>query len=217
MKTFKTSRSLYLETFVSTLPGFERERLFFIMVNQEIWKDVLNFSGRYEVSNLGQVRSVERRVNVAIKNQTFILIKSIILKQYIDEYGYYGITLGFRLNGKTKSKRKTVHRLVAEAFIDNPQNLAQVNHIDGNKKNNSVSNLEWVTNEENIRKGVELRLFQYGEKHHAVTLTKTQVKEIRQKYIPMVYSSLKLAKEYGVSKPTILNIVKFKTWKYENE
>lgn len=90
----------------------------------EIWKDVVGYEGRYQVSNLGKIASSRHELNQATNNR-----------------GYKTVSL--YKNGKTQ--RKTVHRLVADAFIPNPFNFPQINHIDENKENNSVSNLEWCT------------------------------------------------------------------------
>ena len=100
---------------------------------QEIWKDVSGFNGKYQVSNLGNVKSFNRRFH---KGEPFML------KLRDGGKGYYKVVL----YGDNNQKRQVeIHRLVAETFIPNPLNLNCVNHIDGNKTNNSVSNLEWCT------------------------------------------------------------------------
>lgn len=103
------------------------------------WKTIQGYE-QYEVSNEGQVRN--RKTGK-------------ILKQWKDKGGYLLVTL-FR-NGK--QKWYLVHRLVAQAFIPNPNNLATVNHIDHNKENNSVSNLEWMSLEDNIRDGKNKKVY----------------------------------------------------------
>lgn len=106
-----------------------------------------------------------------------------------------------------------VHRLVAEAFIPNPENKPQVNHIDGNRENNTVQNLEWCTNRENRDHAIKNHLtIPMGEKHHNAKLTWKQIEEIRQKYIPRVYSQRKLASEYGVDQATIWAVLQKQTW-----
>lgn len=103
---------------------------------EEIWKDVVGYEGLYKVSNLGRVKSLKGYHR-----------KDCILKLRNNLYGY--LTVG--LSKHNKSKRIKVHRLVAETFIPNPQNYEQVNHIDGNKLNNNVLNLEWCNRSYNMK------------------------------------------------------------------
>lgn len=110
-------------------------------MQSEIWKPVVGYEGLYEVSNTGKVRSLERITTVGRRG----IGKE--LKQYLLPCGYLDVSLSN--SGKIKHKR--VHRLVADAFCENPDGKDEVNHIDGNKKNNSASNLEWVTAAENKR------------------------------------------------------------------
>ena len=105
---------------------------------QEIWKDIKGFEGKYKISNLGRVYS--------IKN-------NIILKQGYDGKKYSTVSLYNK-----KQFHFKIHRLVAEAFIPNPDNLPQINHIDGNKQNNCVDNLEWCTCSHNIKEAYRLGL-----------------------------------------------------------
>lgn len=103
------------------------------MNENEVWKDVKDYEGLYQVSDRGNVYSVERMDSRGYK------ISGRILKPWYDRYGYIQVSL--RKNGIKKNKR--VHRLVAEAFIPNPEKLPQVNHKDENPSNNELSNLEW--------------------------------------------------------------------------
>ena len=116
-------------------------------------------------------------------------------------------------NGKYKSKM--IHRLVAKYFLDNYSDNLQVNHIDGNKENNNVSNLEMVTQTENMRHAVKMGLHVSlkGEEYWCSKLTEKEVKEIREKYIPYVYTQKMLAEEYGVSKSDIKLIISKNIWK----
>ena len=118
---------------------------------QEIWKDVKGYEGKYQVSNLGHARSLDRRIKINGKNQVKSYecnktIRGKLLKLKETKYGYIQMIA----RDKKETKYLYIHRLVAEAFIPNPENKPHVNHIDSNKKNNCVSNLEWVTPKENV-------------------------------------------------------------------
>ena len=100
----------------------------------EIWKAVPGYEGLYEVSNCGRVRSLDRWVKGSFAGKR--LMKGRILKVGVASNGYCMVVL-------TKGHAKTVHRLVAKAFIPNPDNLPMINHKDEDKTNNHVDNLEW--------------------------------------------------------------------------
>ena len=115
---------------------------------QEIWKDIPNFEGLYQISNYGRVKTLEKYVSSGIKNNNQVRRKSKLLKQY-NKQGYLQVSL-------SKNHRRyyfNVQRLVAIAFIPNPNNLPQVNHIDENPLNNNVENLEWCTAKYNCNYG----------------------------------------------------------------
>lgn len=109
---------------------------------KEIWKDIKNYEGLYQISNFGKVKSVKRVVK---RGDNFKPVNERILKHYLHK-GYPEVVLS--KEGKTKTH--SIHRLVAEVFIPNPNNYPCVNHKDENPKNNYVDNLEWCTYSYNI-------------------------------------------------------------------
>lgn len=117
-------------------------------------------------------------------------------------------------NGKMKSV--VIHRLVAKHFSLDFNPLMHVNHIDGIKTNNNISNLEMVTQSGNMQHAVTngLLVNPVGEDHWCAKLTEEKVKEIKDKYIPRIYTQNMLAKEYGVSREAIKCILYNKTWKF---
>ena len=116
-------------------------------MKSEIWKDIVGFEGLYEISSKGRVKSLEREIDTKWGNTR--PLKGRILKPQLDKYGY----LYVHLFKDKKNYHKTIHRLVATAFIPNPNNYPQVNHKDEDKTNNCVENLEWCDNTYNINYG----------------------------------------------------------------
>jgi len=125
------------------------------MKRKEIWKPIKGFENYYIISSLGCVKSVERKVKW---KEVKVLIKSRIISQQ-DHYKGYKLVCLWK-NGRPKMM--TVHRLVALAFKRNPLNKKEVNHKDGNKKNNCASNLEWVTTKENAMHAHKMGLRKYN-------------------------------------------------------
>lgn len=128
-----------------------------------------------------------------------------------DRRGYLYINLC--KNGKYKSK--SIHRLVAKHFLDNYSEQLEVNHKDGIKTNNNVSNLEMVTRTENIRHAVKNGLHKSltCEEHWCSKLTKEDVENIRREYIPGVVTQEVLSEKYGVSRSEISHIINNRYWK----
>lgn len=175
---------------------------FFIFM-KEIKKDIVGYEGIYAITNTGKVWSYPRWHN---RNGKFLSPKN-------NGNGY--LYVGLQKNGMVKYIG--IHRLVAIAFIANPLNKKYVNHIDTNKKNNNVSNLEWCTAKENCLHTIKSGHSTTGIKNPNNKLTEKQVLEIREKYIR--YSKWRsnskiLSKEYCVSQGTIVNIVFHYQWKH---
>ena len=145
---------------------------------------------------------------VVFKSGDVFNLHGVKMVGMIDRCGYRELIL----NGKNHR----VHRLVAEMFIPNPNNLPCVNHKDGNKLNNSVDNLEWCTHSENMIHAYQTGLEQprCGEQHHAHKLTEDAVKYIKQLYVKRdkEFGAVALAKKFNVDRTTIHDIVRGKTW-----
>jgi hypothetical protein len=170
------------------------------LVKMTEWRAIKGYEGLYEVSDTGLVRSLDRtdRLN---------RFKRGAIKATCDNgRGYLCVNL--KANGK--QAQKTVHRLVATAFIANPDNLPEVNHIDGNKVNNSVSNLEWCNRADNLKhafkNGLNKQCKGLDNKQH--TLSKEAVIFIRNNAKPYDknYSYAELARKFNVSEPTIKKV-----------
>lgn len=169
----------------------------------EVWRDVKGFKGLYKISNLGRILSCKRVINK--NNGRKMTVKEKIRKPIISNCGYEIIYL--HKNGSYKIK--SIHRLVAEHFLNRNNKRTQVNHKDGNKLNNRVSNLEWCTAKENINHSFSLGLSnaRKGELSHFHKLKDFQVNEIRRLYKNKEFKQIELANMYGVSQPHISAIV----------
>lgn len=132
----------------------------------EIWKQVDGYGGYYEVSNLGRVRSKERVTD--IQSYCHIVRKPKILKGQFNG-NYFRVVMSY----EGKYRQVLIHRLVAEAFLPNPNNLPEINHKDEDKTNNNVSNLEWCTRLYNINYGTK-------KKRHSEFMTKTKGRRVCQ-------------------------------------
>lgn len=156
---------------------------------EEFWKQTEYEN--YEISNLGNLR-----------NKT---TKS--LRKWSMANGYYKCVLSLGARGKIATVY--AHRLVAKAFIPNPNNLPQVNHKDGNKLNNCVENLEWVTNQENQIHARDNGLTISGEKHKWAKLTQKQINFIKEN---QNISCTELGRMFRVHRTTISKIKHQHSW-----
>ena len=162
-------------------------------MTNEIWKDIEGYEGLYQVSTCGNVKSLPK----VRRNGTGTYIqKEKLLKPSNTSTGYKKVELC--KDGKRKSFK--VHRLVAQAFIPNPENKREVNHIDGNKHNNNVNNLEWVTSSEN-----KLHAF---EMHLNPTKRDLDEEKIIRMYCEEKMSIHQIAKEFNVADCAIIRRLK---------
>lgn len=176
-----------------------------------LWKAVKNYEGVYEVSNTGDLRSKDRKV------KTWFGIRTCEGKPICGEINRDGYRRVHMSDARTgKKDRVYLHRLVAGAFIENPLNKPCVNHKDGDKLNNSVDNLEWVTHQENVIHEYATGLCKgpTGESGGGHKLTEKQVLTIRNSHKENILTRKEMARMFDVSYRTILEICLRRTWRY---
>ena len=163
--------------------------------DSEVWVNIAEYGDKYQICNIGE----------KVRNK-----KGKILYTQIHSNKYYMV----QLCQKGKMKLHTIHRLKAIAFVPNPNNLDCVNHIDGIRTNNDVSNYEWVTKKENIKHGY-LRSISENRKHNLnQRFMKDDIIEIRDMFKNGIRRAT-ISKIYSVNATTIDDIVKRYTWDYE--
>lgn len=178
---------------------------------REEWKSIRGYKGYYEASNLGRIRSLDRWVKD--KNNKPMFFKGKLLSNRgLDKDGYV-------LNILVKSgERKTVkvHRIIAQTFLKKLKGKNQVNHIDGIKNNNVVTNLEWVNSSENQKHAIDKLKIKVlkGEEIGNSVLTEELVLELREVKRKYNYSYTKLQEMYGVNRSTIHLAVTGKNWSH---
>jgi hypothetical protein len=161
---------------------------------KEIWMDVVGYENNYMISNFGKIKNVNT---------------GRILSPGLNSRGYYTVTL----YKKGECKSATIHRLLLSAFLPNTLNKATVNHIDGDKSNNMLNNLEWATHSENTKHSYTKGLAsKKGEDHGRNKLTENDVIKIKYEYKGLLYSTI--AEIYGVHRTTISSIKRNKTWSH---
>ena len=158
-------------------------------MSKEFWKPIKDYEGLYDVSNFGRVRSVRRNK---------------VMKGVSRKDGY--VSCNLICDGKAKNK--LIHRIVAETFIPNPKEKSEVNHIDGNKQNNTVKNLQWVTPSENQRHAIKIGLRKGSRLQNGgyVLLTK----EINEKIIAIAKSSGKA--KWEIADELLTKALELKSW-----
>lgn len=190
---------------------------------EEIWKDVKGYEGLYQVSNLGRVKSLEVKVPSGTKRggKFFRTKKEKIMSKSLDK-GYEFI----RLSNNKITKNHRVHRLVAEAFIPNPNNYPCVNHKDENKLNNCVNNLEWCTTAYNNNYGTRLTKISKSLTNNPKISKKVNQYDKNGNFIKQWESMIEVERQLGIKNEHIgqccRKVKKYKTaggyiWKYAEE
>ena len=166
----------------------------------EKWKAISGYEGSYEVSDYGRVRSLDRIGSNGAK------LRGKLIKFKITRYGY--CELGLYKDRRRETVR--VNRLVAMAFIPNPENKPQVNHKNGDKTFNFKTNLEWMTCQENIDHAIKFGLRDTkGEGNGRAKLAISEVKQIRKSTL----SAKKLSIKFNISLSQLYDIKNYKRWK----
>jgi hypothetical protein len=194
--------------------AFVSDRYFYIMKNQEeFWVDIIGCEGYYQISNKCNVRSLERKI---INSKGVVInFQSKMLKVVKGKLGY--VHVGINIQGYKRQVR--VHRIFALAFLPNPLNKPQINHINGIKHDNRIENLEWCTPSENrihaLKTGLA-KITNTGTTHTNSKLTNEQVLKIRE-LSAQGMSAPKILKETNIkitSISQICHIIKRKAWKH---
>lgn len=177
----------------------------------EEWRDVIGYESRYEVSSIGRVRSKSylKHGRNRYGDISYFTMPKIIATP-LNNDGYSSMCLSM-LGVRTTA---VVHRLVAQAFIPNPDNLPQVNHIDSNRANNRVENLEWVTNQQNVQHSYDSGSnSNKGEKHPRKVLTDDIVRQIREMWRHGL-SVINIGKSLGFNRSTVSKVVHGDNWSH---
>ena len=168
---------------------------------KEVWLPVPEYEGLYDVSNLGRIRSYHN-FGYELKREPRIITPSK------ERYGYLQITLC----KQGKHKQTKIHLIVANAFMSPNPGGHQIDHKNGIKTDNRVSNLEWVTPKENTIRSVKLGLKPRGERHGNHKLTRAEVEKIRELYKGGGYTHRELGKMFGISHSVAGKIIRKEMW-----
>lgn len=176
---------------------------------EEIWEDLKGYEGIYLISNLGKIKK-EAHQRWSVRNNCYSQYPSVILKQPLRR-GYPSLELTKNGKGVTYS----VHRLLANQFIPNPENKKEVNHINGIRTDNRIENLEWVTRTENALHSVNVLRKNVGESHSNRKITfhnSLGIRKLYQKRHELKITVAKIGEMYGISGANVCSIGKNKTW-----
>lgn len=177
----------------------------------EIWKKLIypnipDKLNRFEISTHGRLKN---------KKTKYVYTPNIL------NTGYCSVRT--TLGSKNNKIHILIHKAVAYTFLDNPDDLPEINHKDGNKENNNVNNLEWCTSHENQQHKYDIGLFDKnkitGENNHSSKLTWDDIEYIRSNYIKnsREFGSRPMARKFNVSHAAILSVIKNKTWEFNKQ
>lgn len=179
-------------------------------MENETWKDIVGYDGIYKISDLGRAKLCRLSF---LSESGYVATNEIILNPVHRSGGSKYIYYGLYNHKNGEYKLHSAHRLVAQAFIPNPENKPQVNHIEGNKLDNRACVLEWVTTSENQRHSIKSGLRKTGCARHNAKFTREQIIDIRRKYKPYVYTLESLSNEYSCSIRMIARIINNESYK----
>lgn len=204
-------------------------------MNKEIFKDIDGYEDYYQISNYGRVKSKVRVITYTNKNgkKVSYVMPEKILSTRVNNMGYVQVDL---MVDKVKTTN-LLHRIVGTAFIPNPNNYDQIDHKDGNKQNNHVSNLEWVTQSENVKRSHENnnRISEEAKKRLSKNVKNVSPNDRKKKVIQMdldgneikeFESLIAASKEIGIDRCTIRDAItgrrgaktaKGFKWKFKDE
>lgn len=175
---------------------------------KEIWKDVIGYNGKYQVSNLGRVKSITRVITSPNRSSLYKLGR--ILRP-INHHGYKCVFLANSGN----QKRNTIHRLVVSSFLPNPNGLKEVNHKNGIKGDNRLDNLEWCTRSENMLHAFKVcgrvNAGLKGDKNPAAKLTPENVRDIRRMKLSGI-AAKEIAEKFNLNKGYVFAIIARDSW-----
>lgn len=168
---------------------------------EKIWKTIPKYS-RYKASSDGEIYTPNWKGGKTGK----------VMKPAVDSNGYMRTML---VDDEGRTRTIKVHRIIAQTFIENPDELKEVNHLNGNKADNRVENLDWVSHQQNIRHSFDNGLQNNrGINNPFSKLTERDVLEIRAKFKPRIYGRKELALEYNVKQTTIKDVILRKSWNH---
>jgi NUMOD4 motif-containing protein/HNH endonuclease len=191
---------------------------YFGVKTMEIWKDIPEYEGLYQVSNMGRVKSLDRWITQKYSREKGYynrLMLGKIINPFSDKNGYQYVSL----SKDNKVKRGCVHYLVLKTFIGERPSSYDCNHLNGQKNDNRLENLEYCTKSDNLKHSYRVlnrkhRKYPIGNQHHKAKLTDSDVINIRQLYSSEIHTQKELAQIFGVTQTNISIIVRGEGWKH---